>query len=106
MKVPRPERVDAEMGMLAQRQEASMTDKTQPNREERRRQQFRPKDTSNDERKPLRKANGMPFMLPFSPGTTRWRRLRRSARWARKPLCETPVACSICHIRSAINYRS
>ena len=24
--------------------------------------------------KPLRKANGMPFMLPFSPGTTRWRR--------------------------------
>ena len=24
--------------------------------------------------KPLRRANGMPFMLPFSPGTTRWRR--------------------------------
>jgi hypothetical protein len=24
--------------------------------------------------KPLRKANGMPCMLPFSPGTTRWRR--------------------------------
>jgi len=24
--------------------------------------------------KPLRKANGMPFMLPFSPGTVRWRR--------------------------------
>ena len=24
--------------------------------------------------KALRKANGMPFMLPFSPGTTRWRR--------------------------------
>jgi hypothetical protein len=24
--------------------------------------------------KPLRKANGVPFMLPFSPGTTRWRR--------------------------------
>jgi hypothetical protein len=24
--------------------------------------------------KPLRKANGMPFTLPFSPGTTRWRR--------------------------------
>jgi hypothetical protein len=24
--------------------------------------------------KPLRKANGMPFMLPFSPGTIRWRR--------------------------------
>jgi hypothetical protein len=24
--------------------------------------------------KPLRKANGMPFMLPFSPDTTRWRR--------------------------------
>ena len=23
---------------------------------------------------PLRKANGMPFMLPFSPDTTRWRR--------------------------------
>ncbi|HEV8488508.1 MAG TPA: hypothetical protein VGQ58_01830 [Candidatus Limnocylindrales bacterium] len=34
-----------------------MTDKTQPNREERRRKQFRPKDTSNDERKPLSKAN-------------------------------------------------
>lgn len=34
-----------------------MTDKTQPNRDERRRQQFRPKDTSNDERKPLSKAN-------------------------------------------------
>ena len=26
------------------------------------------------DRKPLRKANGMPFMLPFSPDTTRWRR--------------------------------
>jgi hypothetical protein len=24
--------------------------------------------------RPLRKANGMPFMLPFSPGTIRWRR--------------------------------
>jgi hypothetical protein len=24
--------------------------------------------------KQLRKANGMPFMLPFSPDTTRWRR--------------------------------
>ena len=24
--------------------------------------------------RPLRKHNGMPFMLPFSPGTTRWRR--------------------------------
>ncbi len=24
--------------------------------------------------KPLRRSNGMPFMLPFSPGTTRWRR--------------------------------
>jgi hypothetical protein len=24
--------------------------------------------------KPLRRMNGMPFMLPFSPGTTRWRR--------------------------------
>ena len=24
--------------------------------------------------KPLRKANGMPFMLPFSPDTVRWRR--------------------------------
>jgi hypothetical protein len=24
--------------------------------------------------KPLRRQNGMPFMLPFSPGTTRWRR--------------------------------
>jgi hypothetical protein len=24
--------------------------------------------------KPLRKANGMPMTLPFSPGTTRWRR--------------------------------
>ena len=24
--------------------------------------------------KPLRKANGMPSMLPFSPDTTRWRR--------------------------------
>jgi hypothetical protein len=24
--------------------------------------------------KPLRKANGVPFMLPFSPETTRWRR--------------------------------
>jgi hypothetical protein len=24
--------------------------------------------------KPLRKENGMPFMLPFSPDTTRWRR--------------------------------
>ena len=23
--------------------------------------------------KPLRKQNGMPFMLPFSPDTTRWR---------------------------------
>ena len=23
---------------------------------------------------PLRKQNGMPFMLPFSPNTTRWRR--------------------------------
>lgn len=23
---------------------------------------------------PLRRQNGMPFMLPFSPGTTRWRR--------------------------------
>jgi hypothetical protein len=23
---------------------------------------------------PLRKANGLPFMLPFSPDTTRWRR--------------------------------
>jgi hypothetical protein len=23
---------------------------------------------------PLRKANGMPFMLPFSPDTSRWRR--------------------------------
>jgi hypothetical protein len=26
------------------------------------------------EGKPLRKANGMPFMLPFSPDTIRWRR--------------------------------
>jgi hypothetical protein len=26
------------------------------------------------EGKPLRKQNGMPFMLPFSPDTTRWRR--------------------------------
>jgi hypothetical protein len=26
------------------------------------------------EGKPLRKANGMPFTLPFSPDTTRWRR--------------------------------
>jgi hypothetical protein len=25
------------------------------------------------EGKPLRKANGMPFMLPFSPDTIRWR---------------------------------
>jgi hypothetical protein len=24
--------------------------------------------------KPLRKANGIPFMLPFSPDTIRWRR--------------------------------
>lgn len=24
--------------------------------------------------RPLRKVNGMPFMLPFSPDTTRWRR--------------------------------
>lgn len=24
--------------------------------------------------KPLRKQNGMPFMLPFSPDTIRWRR--------------------------------
>ena len=24
--------------------------------------------------KPLRKVNGMPFTLPFSPDTTRWRR--------------------------------
>lgn len=24
--------------------------------------------------KPLRKQNGMPMMLPFSPNTTRWRR--------------------------------
>jgi len=24
--------------------------------------------------KPLRRANGMPFMLPFSPDTIRWRR--------------------------------
>ena len=24
--------------------------------------------------KPLRKQNGMPFTLPFSPGTTRWRK--------------------------------
>ena len=24
--------------------------------------------------KPLRKESGMPFMLPFSPDTTRWRR--------------------------------
>jgi hypothetical protein len=24
--------------------------------------------------KPLRKANGMPFVLPFSPDTIRWRR--------------------------------
>lgn len=24
--------------------------------------------------KPLRKRNGMPFTLPFSPDTTRWRR--------------------------------
>ena len=24
--------------------------------------------------KPLRKQNGMPFTLPFSPDTTRWRR--------------------------------
>ena len=24
--------------------------------------------------KPLRKANGMPVMLPFSPDTTRWRK--------------------------------
>lgn len=37
--------------------------------------------------KPLRKANGIPFMLPFSPDTIRWRRaaiidLRKSA-----PLC-------------------
>ena len=24
--------------------------------------------------KPLRKQNGMPFTLPFSPGTVRWRR--------------------------------
>jgi hypothetical protein len=24
--------------------------------------------------KPLRKTNGMPFTLPFSPDTTRWRR--------------------------------
>ena len=23
--------------------------------------------------KPVRKANGIPFMLPFSPDTTRWR---------------------------------
>jgi hypothetical protein len=26
------------------------------------------------EGKPLRKPNGMPFTLPFSPDTTRWRR--------------------------------
>jgi hypothetical protein len=26
------------------------------------------------EGKPLRKENGMPFTLPFSPDTTRWRR--------------------------------
>jgi hypothetical protein len=26
------------------------------------------------EGRPLRRANGMPFMLPFSPDTTRWRR--------------------------------
>jgi hypothetical protein len=26
------------------------------------------------EGKPLRKDNGMPFTLPFSPDTTRWRR--------------------------------
>ena len=26
------------------------------------------------EGRPLRKANGMPFMLPFSPDTIRWRR--------------------------------
>jgi biotin operon repressor len=26
------------------------------------------------EGKPLRKQNGMPFMLPFSPDTIRWRR--------------------------------
>jgi biotin operon repressor len=26
------------------------------------------------EGKPLRKANGLPFMLPFSPDTIRWRR--------------------------------
>jgi len=26
------------------------------------------------EGKPLRKANGMPFTLPFSPDTIRWRR--------------------------------
>ena len=26
------------------------------------------------ESKPLRKANGMPFTLPFSPDTIRWRR--------------------------------
>jgi hypothetical protein len=26
------------------------------------------------EGKPLRRANGMPFMLPFSPDTIRWRR--------------------------------
>ena len=24
--------------------------------------------------RPLRRSNGMPFMLPFSPGTTRWRK--------------------------------
>lgn len=24
--------------------------------------------------RPLRKQNGMPFMLPFSPDTTRWRK--------------------------------
>ncbi|MGI9658186.1 MAG: hypothetical protein ACR2OD_04705 [Gaiellaceae bacterium] len=27
-----------------------------------------------DDGKPLRRANGMPFMLPFSPDTTRWRK--------------------------------
>jgi hypothetical protein len=56
--------------------------------------------------KPLRKANGMPFMLPFSPDTIRWRRaaivelrklgidLSEPCRTTMSPDCSTPTMSS------------
>jgi hypothetical protein len=41
--------------------------------------------------KPLRKANGMPFTLPFSPDTIRWRRSAIVATQARhRPVAPEP----------------